>query len=944
MAPWLPGVVFYPGKLGLAPDHIVECLLAQINAHLLEPLSRVSQDSPEPAGAEPTSRPSLRDTLWNGLRKLVAERGRALLIIDALDELDRTAPFAEVLSRELPRGCGGILTSRNEPKLVDQVQYELRPRAHKGIRGLEAADVEAIVRQVAGATDASWCSELRDVSGGSALHIRSAVRALRDEGGNTARVKPKTSLQGLLKRRAKFWRNPDVARPRLDPLRQCLFMLSLFEPVDRVAFSVAARFLRRRGIDGIDGDELRELLEPVSSDLLGVNERSIKLVTAPMAEYVRESLLEGPDLVEFLEAVVQWLDEDPAVEGALRARFLLHWADRSRGEAARKVARGLIDRPIARKDAKRLFELYGEGARGVETLSEVTVECLRSAAELDHAPAEFLLGSRLLDGWGVSVDATEGERRLRRAVEAEDPNATAALGFRLIDGRGLEKSGAEGESLVMKAIELGCTEAANRLGYRKFVGLGMDADPQEGWRLLLAAAEKDDVAAYALAWQVDSGFVVPPVPVDTERLRSRLRTKHPDRCKGLDSMLARTVPHHIRRGGATSVGSVSDQGLEPLREGAAGGHPIALAMLGAVLATSEDSAQRDEGFAWSMKAIRAGVQEARWTGMVALSGLEAGKPEIRRLALLGDSYAAMLALHDVGALDLATARSLFETAAKGGMPGAQCWCALFRFPEAGTEDERQALLAEAFDAYRRVPGFQGALPPEHKAVIGLRFVTATNQAIRTAGLQMIVEAVAQGGAGVLAFVLRMAKDVEEVRLWLSPVAPTPALDLVVMVALADLLLCDAGVDEDRLTFCCQWLGEHFSLATHAPLVLELDRRGLWRGSMPNGFGAGERESIELVSTVFDRALRVVAAAPEDEAAWEAADSILRGAVGGDTRIDARSAIRFWLQLDVNKLPVAAVVLTWWIDCFFPTFEFALEHKASWGKLAREGGLRFRTGS
>ena len=55
------------------------------------------------------------------------------------------------------------------------------------------------------------------------------------------------------------------------------------------------------------------------------------------------------------------------------------------------------------------------------------------------------LGSRLLDGHGLTVDPAEGERWLRRAADAGDPDAMRTLGSRLLDGHGLTVDPAEGE-------------------------------------------------------------------------------------------------------------------------------------------------------------------------------------------------------------------------------------------------------------------------------------------------------------------------------------------------------------------------------------------------------------------------------------------------------------------------------------------------------------------
>ena len=149
LAPWLPGVLLHMGKQSSQPDEITRLLLAQANTMLLRPVA--SPPSADPAAdldraalafsASPSRREIQRDSprsnemeysliraqladgtglsqaryqrlVYEVLERLRDERGRAVIVIDALEEIGRHEDRLVFLPPSLPPGVTGLLTAR----------------------------------------------------------------------------------------------------------------------------------------------------------------------------------------------------------------------------------------------------------------------------------------------------------------------------------------------------------------------------------------------------------------------------------------------------------------------------------------------------------------------------------------------------------------------------------------------------------------------------------------------------------------------------------------------------------------------------------------------------------------------------------------------------------------------------------------------------------------
>jgi TPR repeat protein len=91
--------------------------------------------------------------------------------------------------------------------------------------------------------------------------------------------------------------------------------------------------------------------------------------------------------------------------------------------------------------------------------------------------------------WLVA-DPVEGERWLRKAAEAGDNVAMRALGTRLLDGKGMTADSVEGERWLRKAAETGDLEAQTELGERLILGSKLAIDTNSGLDWLRKATDK----------------------------------------------------------------------------------------------------------------------------------------------------------------------------------------------------------------------------------------------------------------------------------------------------------------------------------------------------------------------------------------------------------------------------------------------------------------------
>ncbi len=142
---------------------------------------------------------------------------------------------------------------------------------------------------------------------------------------------------------------------------------------------------------------------------------------------------------------------------------------------------------------KRIFALWLNlmillvvpGLGAAESLAD-----LRAKAEKGDAIAQYSLGMRYANGWGVAKDPSEVVKWFRKAAEQGLPDAQYYLSGYYRRGEGVAKDETEALEWMHKAAEQGHAVAEFSLGVAYRYGFGVARDPAEpGGRRLKVVSE-----------------------------------------------------------------------------------------------------------------------------------------------------------------------------------------------------------------------------------------------------------------------------------------------------------------------------------------------------------------------------------------------------------------------------------------------------------------------
>lgn len=525
--PWLPGCLLHFGKKSRDPLAIVRSLVAQANTMLLQTVMLpheidsdalafdasseflTHRDKPGyPESFVPgssarritASRPygieSLQAILHRALSRMVEERGRALLVIDALDEISPDGTRFGFLPESLPAGVMLLLTTRPEEGIMEAIRRRFRPHRVKldGLTDEEVARITCI-------DDAEWNRRVREQTQGSPLLVRDVLLQVQeiDYQSVDIRMASVSVYRGQVQR----WRTSGILETK-DIRFQVLKLLAVMEPVMPLGLADVQGYLANRTL-ACTRLELSELLGPVASQLEGLDVDRLKLTTKGLAEHMLKSELSDRDLRCLIRDIALWLAADEEVEDELLASFLEAWSDAKtiHDKRVRAHASSLIDGLIERHAGNRLFNLYhhwvsSDKLAGDTALPDEALRCLKKAAVLEHPRAMVSLARRLLDGPGVVQDVTEGERWLRAAADKGDPMAMWMLGWRLLDGKALAQDVAEGERWLRAAADKGDPVAMGMLGMHLLDKNGLTYNEEVGLEWLRRAVSCGVHGAYIL--------------------------------------------------------------------------------------------------------------------------------------------------------------------------------------------------------------------------------------------------------------------------------------------------------------------------------------------------------------------------------------------------------------------------------------------------------------
>jgi TPR repeat protein len=538
LMPWLPGPVLHFGKSSKDPEEIVRFLLAQINAMVIEPipfptLSAAAAPSLFPANLERVGASGhivmfgdwadmigkywrsagqdrslsqaragtfggvapidqFRRVLYQALEVLAEERGAAVLVIDAIEEITIDGSGLAFLPARLPPGVCGLLTGRPGTPAEKWARENLNVIESIALRCLERVEIPLLTGVPDDTQEQITFNDrvLRETAG-LPLLVSRVARRVRANLGDLAGISVEGSLDEIFARQANEWM-------QLGPLgKEVLILLALYEPVAPLSLRMAQDFLERRNMDVPDLPELRSELKPVTAQMQGLDVQRVKLAIRPFAEYVRERCFSERDIQPRLQAIVSMLARRENVEPGVVASFLQFWTTAERPKVLRSTAEGLIDQMIDERKANRLSAIARPSWKKPGPVPAFAVRCMEASAELGHAWAMTILGDGLLEGDKLPSDAAEGQRWLRKAAEAGFAPAMRDLGNRLLEGDKLPSDAAEGERWLRKAAETGNKSSMAILGSRLLEGYKLPSDAAEGQQWLRKAAKAGFAPAMA---------------------------------------------------------------------------------------------------------------------------------------------------------------------------------------------------------------------------------------------------------------------------------------------------------------------------------------------------------------------------------------------------------------------------------------------------------------
>ena len=563
IAPWLPGLILHFGKQSNQPDEIVRLLLAQANALLLEPvelshsLSHPTEEfdpginliytdgvhpnqpngrgihseniSPEirnPANYLVVERSpyyqSIRDThfqhrsatpdivqlrrvLYLALEQVSREYGPVVLIIDAVDEISPDGVSLDFLPEHLPPGVSVMLTARQNSQAVS---WLMSNRNCEKIRltFLGRAEIPELtgLQDSEGKKEAEFNERLWKESQGWPVLVQAAVQGVQHHRDDLSAIKISRSADAVFERQVREW-GQSTQKTNDYILVDLLHFLCIFEPATRVDLEYIQSYLEQNKIS-LRLPELRQILQPVHTQLEGLETGQIKLSLKAFAEYVRERHCSKRDLRQALEKVVEWLSIDEDVSAKLLTPFLQHWTNpvHVEDDRFRTIAGKLTSVLVARDDPQLLYEIFQRSftsnvkrteKRSKELFLPFAQTCLTTAAKLGHLAAMGTLGNCLIEGVGFKEEQSAGENWLRRAVDKGDFQAKIVLAQRLLNGDGVKQDSTEGEQLLRSAVADGHSEAKGILATRLIDGDGLEKNVAEGERMLRELADSDDQKA-----------------------------------------------------------------------------------------------------------------------------------------------------------------------------------------------------------------------------------------------------------------------------------------------------------------------------------------------------------------------------------------------------------------------------------------------------------------
>jgi TPR repeat protein len=134
-------------------------------------------------------------------------------------------------------------------------------------------------------------------------------------------------------------------------------------------------------------------------------------------------------------------------------------------------------------------------AERFEPLSQEELSALETQASAGRADAQYEVGARLVEGFGVEVNSAKGYEWLRKVAEQGEIRAQRRVGDMLLTGMGVSADSKQGLDWLTKAALAGDAQAQLDLGAAYFEGAVVAQNHEKAFPLLLKVAQRGDAGA-----------------------------------------------------------------------------------------------------------------------------------------------------------------------------------------------------------------------------------------------------------------------------------------------------------------------------------------------------------------------------------------------------------------------------------------------------------------
>lgn len=507
IASWVPTLLLHLGKQSKELKEIVRSIVVQANTKLVNKIdiARLNKNYSR----------IIHDTL----SRLVKECGYAILIIDAIDEIATDNGNLDFLPEEIPIGATIFVTMNCESEELEWIEKN---------RKVDVINLEPLKRE-----------EIPSLTGVADLDFNGKGKVFNDTIFNKYGDRPKyifdiidqlqmhnndiNKINFTLYEEKNFeyeclkWFSED--RNERELIQQILLLLAVFEPVYPLNIELLQLFLRYENYN-LCLPDIRAKLYRVSNQIEGFNSIRIKIANKKFAEYVRNFYFSRIDIQDFLKYVFKWFAIDKKVPLRLICQFFQYWSNSKKigNQYFVEQINKFVKAAKTNTDSERLLGIAEVIWNEQFDIKEIAVKCVEASINLENIDAKIIYANRLLEGDGVDVNKSQGEKLLREAANTNNKKAKVILGNRLLNGNRVDKNIHEAEVILRDAIELGDTNAKGILGSH-LVENYICEKKLEGIQLLRQAVDEgDSIAKSILGNRLIDGYGITRDEIEGEKL------------------------------------------------------------------------------------------------------------------------------------------------------------------------------------------------------------------------------------------------------------------------------------------------------------------------------------------------------------------------------------------------------------------------------------------